>query len=118
MNIFVNFLQFSTVEVIITSLKDGFGDWIDRHIKRHEILVLLVCMLGFLFGIPHVFKVINYFITCTNYRKTNINQSFHAGWCLFLYFGGLLRGRHVFNVYCVFRMPRCGLDLWNQKNVC
>ena len=49
--------QFSTVEVIITSLKDGFSDYIDRYIKHHEILVLLVCILGFLFGIPHIFKV-------------------------------------------------------------
>lgn len=52
--------QFSTVEVIITSLRDGFGDWIDRHIKHHEILVLLVCLLGFAFGIPHIFKVLHF----------------------------------------------------------
>ena len=49
--------QFATVEVIITTLKDGFSDWIDRYIKYHEVLVLLVCILGFLFGIPHVFNV-------------------------------------------------------------
>ena len=49
--------QFSTVEVIITTLKDGFSDYIDRYIKHHEILVLLVCILGFLFGIPHIFNV-------------------------------------------------------------
>ena len=49
--------QFSTVEVVITSLRDGCGDWIDRHIKHHELLVLGVCILGFLFGIPHIFKV-------------------------------------------------------------
>lgn len=55
--IFFAAFQFSTVEVIITSLKDGFGDWIDRHIKHHEILVLLVCLLGFAFGIPHIFNV-------------------------------------------------------------
>jgi len=48
--------QFATVEVIITTLKDGFSDWIDRYIKYHEVLVLLVCILGFLFGIPHVFN--------------------------------------------------------------
>lgn len=48
--------QFATVEVIITSLKDGCGDWIDKYIHRHEILVLIVCFLGFLFGIPHVFR--------------------------------------------------------------
>ena len=55
----ISFLQFSTVEVIITSLKDGFGDWIDKNIKKHEILVLIVCIMGFIFGIPHIFNVIH-----------------------------------------------------------
>ena len=51
------FIKFSTVEVIITSLRDGFGDWIDKYIVRHELLVLMVCMFSFLFGIPHIFNV-------------------------------------------------------------
>ena len=49
--------QFATVEVIITSLKDGFGDWIDKYLKHHEILVLLVCIVSFLVGIPFIFQV-------------------------------------------------------------
>ena len=57
-----NSFQFSTVEVVITSLKDGFGDWIDRYIKRHEILVLIVCVLGFLCGIPYIFNVNIFFL--------------------------------------------------------
>ena len=31
--------QFATVEVIITTLKDGFSDWIDRYIKYHEVMM-------------------------------------------------------------------------------
>ena len=49
--------QFATVEVMITSLKDGYGDMIEKYLKRHEILVLLVCLASFLVGIPYVFKV-------------------------------------------------------------
>jgi solute carrier family 6 GABA transporter-like protein 6/8/11/12/13 len=49
--------QFATVEVIITSLKDGFGDWIDKYLKRHEILVLIVCSVSFVVGVPFVFQV-------------------------------------------------------------
>ena len=52
-----SFVKFSTVEVIITSLRDGFGDWIDKYVVRHELLVLIVCMFSFLFGIPHIFNV-------------------------------------------------------------
>ena len=49
--------QFATVEVMITSLKDGYGDIIEKYLKRHEVLVLLVCLTSFLVGIPYVFKV-------------------------------------------------------------
>ena len=49
--------QFATVEVMITSLKDGYGDMIEKYLKRHEVLVLLVCLASFLVGIPYVFKV-------------------------------------------------------------
>ena len=49
--------QFATVEVMITSLKDGYGDLIEKYLKRHEVLVLLVCLTSFLVGIPYVFKV-------------------------------------------------------------
>ena len=56
-NVLIFFIKFSTVEVIITSLRDGFGDWIDKYIVRHELLVLIVCMFSFLFGIPHIFNV-------------------------------------------------------------
>ena len=49
--------QFAVVEVIITSLKDVYGDLIDKYLKRHEILVLLVCLVSLIVGIPYVFQV-------------------------------------------------------------
>ena len=42
---------------MITSLKDGYGDLIDKYLKRHEILVLLVCLISFIVGIPYIFQV-------------------------------------------------------------
>lgn len=49
--------QFATVEVIITSIKDAYGRWIRLNLKRHEILVLLVCMVSFVCGIPNIMQV-------------------------------------------------------------
>lgn len=46
--------QFATVEVIITSVKDGWKQVHDY--VSHEILVLLVCGASFLCGVPHVFQ--------------------------------------------------------------
>lgn len=49
--------QFATVEVIVTSLKDSFGPWIRRYLKRQEVLVLIVCLVSLLCGIPYITKV-------------------------------------------------------------
>ena len=49
--------QFATVEVIITSIKDAYGRWIRLHLKRHEVLVLLVCIVSFICGIPNIMQV-------------------------------------------------------------
>ena len=50
--------QFATVEVMITSLKDGYPGFIEKKLKRHEVLVLLVCLVSFIVGIPYIFEVI------------------------------------------------------------
>eukprot|EP00095_Tigriopus_kingsejongensis_P003138 maker-scaffold438_size171652-snap-gene-0.42 protein:Tk03138 transcript:maker-scaffold438_size171652-snap-gene-0.42-mRNA-1 annotation:"hypothetical protein DAPPUDRAFT_203278" len=49
--------QFATVEVIITSIKDGLGDSFEHYFRRHEFLVLLVCLVAMAFGIPYIFEV-------------------------------------------------------------
>lgn len=48
--------QFATVEVAVTFIKDEFGAQILRFLKREELLVLAVCITGFILGIPHVTK--------------------------------------------------------------
>ncbi|CAG0925071.1 unnamed protein product, partial [Notodromas monacha] len=46
--------QFAMVEVVITSLTDAYGAWIKKWLKKHELLVLVVCCLSFLCGLPNV----------------------------------------------------------------
>ncbi|XP_035292317.1 sodium- and chloride-dependent GABA transporter ine [Anguilla anguilla] len=46
--------QFAMVEVAVTSIMDGFGPRALRVLKRKEFVVLVVCGVGFLLGIPHI----------------------------------------------------------------
>lgn len=46
--------QFGNVEVAITFIKDEFGPQVLRFLKREELLVLAVCTVAFILGIPHV----------------------------------------------------------------
>ncbi|XP_041854310.1 sodium- and chloride-dependent GABA transporter ine [Melanotaenia boesemani] len=48
--------QFANVEVGVTFLKDEFGPKILRFVKREELLVLTVCVVCFVLGLPHVTK--------------------------------------------------------------
>ena len=49
--------QFATVEVVVTTIKDDYGSWIRRHLKRNEILVLLVCLVSLICGLPNIMQV-------------------------------------------------------------
>ncbi|XP_054630716.1 sodium- and chloride-dependent GABA transporter ine isoform X3 [Dunckerocampus dactyliophorus] len=48
--------QFATVEVALTFIKDEFGPQVLRFLKREELLALIVCIVSFLLGLPHVTK--------------------------------------------------------------
>ncbi|XP_061907295.1 sodium- and chloride-dependent GABA transporter 1 [Entelurus aequoreus] len=48
--------QFATLEVALTFIKDEFGPQMLRFFKREEVLALVVCIISFLLGIPHVTK--------------------------------------------------------------
>jgi len=67
--------QFATVEVIITSLKDGFKTMQDL---RHEVLVLIVCAASFIFGIPHVMQGGIYSFTIVDFYSATISLMFIA----------------------------------------
>lgn len=49
--------QFAIVEVVVTSIQDGFSSWIKRKLIYHELLVLIVCVISFFFGIPNIIQV-------------------------------------------------------------
>lgn len=49
--------QFAVVEVVVTSIQDGFPKWVKRHLLCHEVLVLLICVVSFLFGLPNITQV-------------------------------------------------------------
>lgn len=49
--------QFAAVEVIVTSLLDGFHNDLIRFLRRKEVFVLVVCGAQFLLGIPCVLQV-------------------------------------------------------------
>ncbi|MBN3316730.1 INE protein, partial [Atractosteus spatula] len=46
--------QFGMVEVIVTCIMDGFGLKLLKYLKRKEIVVLAVCAVGFIVGIPNI----------------------------------------------------------------
>ncbi|XP_048123371.1 sodium- and chloride-dependent GABA transporter ine isoform X2 [Alosa alosa] len=48
--------EFAMVEVMVTSLMDGYGKPLLKYFRLKEILVLMVCCTAFLLGIPHVMQ--------------------------------------------------------------
>lgn len=51
------FSQFAGVEMLVTSLTDEFHQDLVPFLKRKEVLVLVVCTVQFLLGIPCVLQV-------------------------------------------------------------
>jgi len=68
--------QFATVEVIITSIKDGWQN-MNKYLK-HELLVFLVCFTSFLCGIPHVFQGGIYWFHIVDYYSATISLMYIA----------------------------------------
>merc|ERR1711953_1428004 len=58
--------QFAMVEVVITSLTDSYKDYIDKYL-RHEVMVLIVCVVSMLCGIPNLFEGGIYFFQIMDY---------------------------------------------------
>jgi len=50
-------LQFAIVEVVVTSVQDGFPRAVKRYLICHELLVLAVCVASFLLGLLLVTQV-------------------------------------------------------------
>uniref|UniRef100_A0A2S2NNC3 Transporter n=1 Tax=Schizaphis graminum TaxID=13262 RepID=A0A2S2NNC3_SCHGA len=49
--------EFAIVEVIVTSIQDGFPRAVKKYLICHELLVLVICCASFLLGLPLVTQV-------------------------------------------------------------
>uniref|UniRef100_T1IMI3 Transporter n=1 Tax=Strigamia maritima TaxID=126957 RepID=T1IMI3_STRMM len=70
--------QFATVEVVVTSLRDSFGHAFACCLKRHEILVLIVCLVAFVCGLPNVTQGGIYFFQLMDYYAAAISLLYLA----------------------------------------
>ncbi|XP_015586336.1 sodium- and chloride-dependent GABA transporter ine isoform X3 [Cephus cinctus] len=70
--------QFAIVEVVVTSIQDGFPNWVKRHLLCHEILVLLICVVSFFFGLPNITQGGIYFFQLIDHYAASISIMFLA----------------------------------------
>ncbi|XP_047497598.1 sodium- and chloride-dependent GABA transporter ine-like [Penaeus chinensis] len=70
--------QFANVEVIITSLQDEFPKWIKKHLKHHEFLVMIVCFVSFICGLPNVMEGGIYFFQLIDYYAASVSLMYVA----------------------------------------
>ena len=70
--------QFAMVEVVITSIKDGFESIIETKKIRHEVIVLIVCLVSLLCGVPNLFQGGIYFFQILDYYTAAISLMYIA----------------------------------------
>ncbi|XP_056634493.1 sodium- and chloride-dependent GABA transporter ine isoform X1 [Diorhabda sublineata] len=70
--------QFAIVEVVVTSIQDGFPGWISRNLMCHEILVLIICVVSLLCGIPNVTRGGIYFFQLIDHYAASISIMYLA----------------------------------------
>ncbi|KAL6254416.1 hypothetical protein P5V15_014464 [Pogonomyrmex californicus] len=70
--------QFAVVEVVVTSIQDGFPNWVKRHLFCHEMLVLVICVVSFLFGLPNITQGGIYFFQLIDHYAASISIMFLA----------------------------------------
>ncbi|XP_058822979.1 sodium- and chloride-dependent GABA transporter ine isoform X2 [Topomyia yanbarensis] len=70
--------QFAIVEVVVTSIQDGFPRWIKRKLVYHELLVLIVCTVSFFAGLPNLIQGGIYFFQLIDHYAASISIMFLA----------------------------------------
>uniref|UniRef100_A0A1Q3FUS3 Transporter n=1 Tax=Culex tarsalis TaxID=7177 RepID=A0A1Q3FUS3_CULTA len=70
--------QFAIVEVVVTSIQDGFPRWIKRKLVYHELLVLIVCVVSFFAGLPNLIQGGIYFFQLIDHYAASISIMFIA----------------------------------------
>lgn len=70
--------QFAIVEVVVTSIQDGFPAMIKKRLLCHEMLVLVVCVVSFLCGLPNVTNGGIYFFQLIDHYAASISIMYLA----------------------------------------
>ncbi|XP_032595038.1 sodium- and chloride-dependent GABA transporter ine isoform X2 [Drosophila grimshawi] len=70
--------QFAIVEVVVTSIQDGFPRWIKRNLGYHEIVVLFVCVISCLFGLPNIIQGGIYYFQLMDHYAASVTIMFLA----------------------------------------
>lgn len=71
-------LQFAIVEVVVTSIQDGFPNWIKSKLVYHELLVLIVVIVSFFFGLPNLIQGGIYYFQLIDHYAASISVLFLA----------------------------------------
>lgn len=70
--------QFAIIEVVVTSIQDGFPKWIKSKLVYHELLVLIVVIVSFFFGIPNLIQAGIYYFQLIDHYVASITVVFLA----------------------------------------
>ncbi|CAG9585469.1 unnamed protein product [Danaus chrysippus] len=70
--------QFAIVEVVVTSIQDGFPDMIRKRLVYHELLVLCVCAVSLVFGLPHIIHSGIYLFQLMDYYAASLSITYLA----------------------------------------
>ncbi|CAB3224548.1 unnamed protein product [Arctia plantaginis] len=70
--------QFAIVEVVVTSIQDGFPDMIRKRLVYHELLVLCVCGVSLVFGLPHIIHSGIYYFQLMDYYAASLSITYLA----------------------------------------
>ncbi|XP_022909360.2 sodium- and chloride-dependent GABA transporter ine isoform X1 [Onthophagus taurus] len=70
--------QFAIVEVVVTSIQDGFPNWIKKNLMCHEVLVLVICVVSFFCGLPNVTNGGIYFFQLIDHYAASISIMYLA----------------------------------------
>lgn len=63
---------------MVTSIQDGFPDWIKTKLVYHELLVLIVVCISFLFGLPNLIQGGIYYFQLIDHYAASISIMFLA----------------------------------------
>ncbi|BES95896.1 transporter [Nesidiocoris tenuis] len=80
--------QFAIVEVVVTSFQDGFPNWIKKKLICHEIVVLVICIISFLLGLPmitqggiYVFQLVDHYALSNSIMPIAFFETIAIAWC-------------------------------------